>query len=266
MLRKIVMNFFLFGAVLCTAQSLNGADLHLILVGDVFASDIKNSVVTDLKTIENHANEVAKYTGLNLSVHQFSENHIRAEIVLKYLQELNTNFEDVVFFYFSGHGYRTPSKDGNPWPNIYFASNQTGIDLLEISNILNQKNTHLSIVLADCCNSALPNHLAPPVVKGHASINEEKLKKIYKKLFVETKGLILACGSKAGQPSWAVMNGGSLFTDSYNETFRYYIKWQSYDLLNWQVVFDHANYKTHQVAKKNGISQDPIYMTQESTL
>lgn len=256
---------YVFLCLLCVSSfSLSAADLHVILVGDTAAAELQYSIVGDLQKIESHAQDISKYTGMTAKVKRITAHQARSQVVLDELNGLGTQDSDVVMFYFSGHGYRTPSKESNPWPNIYFATDQTGIDLLEIASILKDKAAHLTIILADCCNSSLPNHLAPPVAKMHHKPHgsEEKIKQNYHKLFVETNGQILIASSKAGQPSWSIGKEGSLYSNAYSDTFKYFLKRVQTNLLNWQFVLDQAAYKTHQVATRNGISQDPIYTIQ----
>lgn len=243
---------------------LDGADLHVVIVGDTAAKDLQSSVLIDLQSIENHAYEIARHTGLTPRIQRHTDYNARSQPVLRVLNALEPQPDDVVLFYFSGHGYRTPAKEGNPWPNIYFATDQTGIDLYEIGNILNGKGARLVLVFADCCNSSLPNHLAPPVAKVRVKPqpNDELLGKNIRKLILGTDGFVLVASSKAGQPSWSINKAGSLYTCAFTDTMKYYLPQVKTDILDWQQFLDQVAYKTHQIAKSNGIGQDPIYSIQ----
>lgn len=243
---------------------LPAAQIHIIMVGDTTAKDLKASIAVDLQTMERHISNIARYTGMSQNFYRLSGIDARSSRVLDHIHRIQPAADDVVFFYFSGHGYRTPSKEGNPWPNIYFASDQTGIDLLEIATTLNATAARLVVVLADCCNSSLPNHLAPPVSKGHKSQSSstDRLGRNYRKLFVDTTGLVMIASSKAGQPSWSITKAGSLYTCAYFDAFGMFMKSADPSFLDWQYALDQVSLRAHKIATYNGISQDPIYHIQ----
>lgn len=253
-----LLSFFLFGGPF---QLFAAACLHGILVGDTNCGELKGSILVDIRSIENHLIDIAGHSQLQLKIHQIIAHDANSSAVLNYINQLVADKEDVIFFYFSGHGFRTPSKEKNPWPNIYFATDQTGIDLLEIGNILKAKAAHLSVVFADCCNSSLPNYLAPPLAKGkHTSITDrERITSNIKKLYIETDGLVMIASSKAGQASWSIGSEGSLYTGVYSEAFKSFVKQRDGAVISWQSLLDLASYKTYQTASRQGVSQDPIY-------
>jgi hypothetical protein len=257
---KVLCFFFVFLS-LSFSHSLLAAQLRAILVGDTAAQDLKSSILLDLQAIEAHLHEAAKHTGLTPVIQRILGNEARSQNVLDALHRISLTSDDVVVFYFSGHGYRTPSKEKNPWPNLYFSTDQTGIDLFEIGSFLKNSPARLAVVLGDCCNNSLPNHVAPPVYKGKkTSANEETIRQNFYKLFVESRGLVLVASSKAGQSSWSINKSGSLYTNAYSETFKSLMRQASADMMNWQFLLDHAALKTQQLAKRNGISQDPVYV------
>lgn len=254
---------FALSLALCSAafSDLSAGQLHAIIVGDTFASDIREGVLADMISLENHVLDAAKHSRLVPHAHHMTASQACSSKVLESIHSLSVEIDDVIIFYFSGHGYRTPSKEENPWPNIYFSTDQTGIDLLEIANLLVGKQARLSIVIADCCNSSLPSEFAPPVMKKPhpIKIDHEKIARNFGKLFIESKGLVLIASSKAGQSSWAVGAAGSLYTGAYMDAFKNFVRQADTSALNWQAVLDYASYRSHETASKYGIVQDPIY-------
>lgn len=254
--------FLFFGALVFSSLHTvaYAADLHLILIGDTASKDLESSIYLDLEAMERHASEISRYTGLKVRTQHITGRTAVAAEILAAVNRLETADDDVIFFYFSGHGYRTPSKGDNPWPNLYFATNQTGVDLLEVAEVLNNKKARFKLVLADCCNNSLPDHLAPPVLKKQieAKAVDRKIRQNFERLFIDKKGLVLIASSKAGQSSWSINKFGSLYTGAYNEVFNSFVKHLRSDLVDWQTVLDQVSYKSHQIATKHNIAQDPI--------
>lgn len=256
-----VLGLFLMGITL----PLESAKMHIILVGDTAAEDLRSSIGADLQTMKKQTLDIARHTQLTPQLRVFSAQNARSQKVLDHLNDLGAEADDVIFFYFSGHGYRTPSKGDNPWPNLYFTTDQTGIDLAEINILLKTKMAHLVVVLADCCNNSLPDYVAPPLVKSHhhKTHKEDSAFKLgLKKLFIDTSGRIMVASSKADQPSWSIYKSGSLYTSAFQGTFNSFVSKMPSGSLEWPLLLDQIAYKTQQMATKNHISQDPIYLVE----
>lgn len=241
--------------------AVEAGDLHLLLVGDGSAADLKDSIRVDLKRIESHVENVAHFTGLQLHTHRFPFENVTSGDVLSAIKDLNTNIDDVVIFYFSGHGYRTPSKNNIPWPNIYLSKSQTGIDLIDVSERLSSKSARLVLVIADCCNNSLPNHAAPPLAKkiGVYDHKSASIGNNYRRLFLDTEGLIVMASSRAGQASWTMQHTGSFYTKAYISTIEAFMQKPVKCGVDWDIVLKEATYKTYKSLKKCGVTQEPIY-------
>lgn len=187
--------------------------LHSIIVCDTFAHGISHSVKADLKKVREEIQIAANHTGLSIQETLFSDHNVNEEII-QWLEESSFNTDDVVFLFFSGHGYRTVSKIESDWPNLYFTPARKGVDFYRLIEILEKKNPRLIIAIADCCNNVLPEYGAPPKIKDPfyaLSYKKPSVKKNYRSLFLKTKGKIIASSSIPGQHSWGTKIGG-LFT------------------------------------------------------
>lgn len=100
------------------------------------------------------------------------------------LNAVNTFFapagsNDIVIFYFNGHGFRKPT-DGRPGPYIdlkdenNFKIMEASASMEDIYATIRKKRARLSLVLGECCNALITdtNPLAePPAVKKSFGIN-----------------------------------------------------------------------------------------------
>ena len=128
--------------------------------------------------------------------------------------------QDVVFFYYSGHGARSPG-DKTRWPQLAFKDEKqqttvkTSISLYKVDQILAAKNPKFRVVLADCCNSIVPTLPAKSISKDPTRVENPQARiRAYQQLFAQPTGNILCSSSLPGQPSKATVNGGA-FTIAY---------------------------------------------------
>jgi len=203
-LRTAVL-FFLISAAL----PLQAATFHAIVICDTKAKEIRASVEKDLNAVRKEAQQTANYIGFNLHEHLYIGNEVTRKI-LKIPNSLEVNEEDIILFYFSGHGYRTASKKNNQWPNFYLTKENRGIDFQHIAQLLDNQKPRLLIIIADCCNNILPDSWAPPLIKTVLPAAEYKaaVSNNYRQLFLENEGTIYLSSSAPGEYSWASKQGG----------------------------------------------------------
>lgn len=226
--------------VLLTSFSAEAATLHAVLVCDTTADNIAESVQADYTTLHNELTKIASNTSMGYNEISFTGNGIDADILDK-INQLGFGTDDVVFFYFSGHGYRTDSKGGNQWPNMYLTPVKRGIDLLEVVTLLRAKQPRLLLAIADSCNNVIPDKFAPPLINVRRQalmMKAPSVKSNYKQLFLNSAGTIIISGCIPGQVSWGTQTGGVYtlsFFHSLNEEVR-----TSYNP-EWGVLLDRAS-------------------------
>lgn len=255
--RRFLILAFYFTS-LAGAFPLCAACLHVISIGDLAAKDLRAAIQLDAQKIESYAQIVAGYTGMELHYTTFFSGKRLPQQILKHLAELEANEDDVILFYYSGHGYRTVTKE-NDWPNLYFTEAGAGIDIDLITSLLQSKKAHLSIILVDCCNTALADFLAPPLVKSAAPYRDAFLEQGYRKLFVETDGLIMITSSQARQNAYSIGGFGSFYTDAFLEAFDTLIPTTSIEELSWPVLLEYSTYVLFGYTEKWNVIQDPLF-------
>jgi hypothetical protein len=197
-----------FFVLLAAFQPLAGASLRTIIVADTFAENIQVPCTNDLVNVQKWTNKICDYTGLQLDETLVFDLEATADHLFSVLNQMECLPDDTLFFYFTGHGFRTKIKV-TPWPALYLTNSDLGVDLAQVIELLSSKGARLVIAIADCCNNILPLRQAPPIKKGTANLS--KIKAGYKKLFCQQRGLVAAASSKPGQLSWCY-ESGALFT------------------------------------------------------
>lgn len=217
------MNVFALLLIFCSiviplpGVGLAAAQIHLIMVGDTASTDIGATVTPDLEHMHQQTSAIAKLLHVHLEERTFIGSQVNSRQFFNALSSLKVDHDDLIIFYFSGHGYRTKSKDAHdPWPNLVFSLEHAGVDFLDVVDIIKEKNPRLVIALADSCNNYLaPGHI--PVVKPAKKplMRSLKLPKVNARfLFMEPAGEILISAASPGEVSWGTLKGG-LFTNAF---------------------------------------------------
>lgn len=240
--------------ILFSTVALQGATFHAVIICDTNAENIGPSVLADYQQIRKEFKNISLMTGMTLNEMIYSGNAINTEI-LRNVDCLEVGSDDVVFFYFSGHGYRTDSKNNNQWPNLYLTPIQSGIDLLDVVSILRNKRPRMILAIGDCCNNVIPENFAPPVIKVTKKalmMRSIDIMQNYKQLFLTHKGTIIMSGSIPGQVSWGSETGGF-----YTQSFFYSLNLEAYTSFNpsWYVILDRASL----IVIQEDIGQTPQY-------
>ncbi len=199
-------------------QTLPAATLHAIIVADTNDYSIGDSTKQDLHNLENLVKLISQQTGLTLQSVSLEGEQFSQERVESALNNLRVAKEDVVIFYYSGHGERALDKTTR-WPSL--ALNKSGAkagQLFDFDNIiehLQQQGPRLLLAIADACNNVVP----PPKDHGVPKVGE------YRELFLNYQGHLIFASSKPGQKSAGTLEGG-LFTNAWLASLNSETTWE----------------------------------------
>ena len=199
----------LVGAFLCVfGAAVNAATLHSVLVIDTNDKNIGRMVAVDLKLIEDEVRKISQATGLSVRTHLYKGSDFQLKKVGEAIRSIKVGSDDVIFFYYSGHGLRTKVKT-SVWPYLFFHS-KTPLDYGWVIQELKAKGARLTVTLTDACNNVATDRV--PEVPAYTAKGLNKAG--YRKLFLKARGFVVATSSKPGEFSTAT-GGGSLFTLSF---------------------------------------------------
>jgi hypothetical protein len=130
--------------------------------------------------------------------------------VITNLNNLKTNPEDIVVFYYTGFGtYPSISKSEYPTFTLNNTDNKT-LSLDDVAVQLSAKNNRLSLVIADIRNTE--NRMLPRI-PPKMDAGESLAKIITQKIFLEQSGIFKIVSAKKGMPSYPY------FTADFTEAF-----------------------------------------------
>lgn len=180
------------------------------------------------------------------------------------LNNLSCGKDDIVIFYCSGHGGRSPqeTQDPFPWMQLVVDPYHTPwaashyFSLSQVLKKIKAKQPRLSIVLGDLCNSlsnAIPQKEIPEM-KGATKISKAPCD-FYKDLFLKVKGSIIASSSKPGETSAAYEDGGA-FTICFTEALQIMVSNNMKP--DWNILLNNAKLRTSNMTDGE---QNPIFET-----
>ena len=184
---------------------------------------------------------------------------------LRTIGNLSCGKDDIVIFYYSGHGGRSPkeTQDPFPWMQLVVDPYRTPwnasqyYSLSQVLKRIEAKQPRLSIVLGDLCNSlsnAIPQKDVPEM-KGATKISKAPCD-FYKDLFLKVKGSIISSSSKPGETSAAFSDGGA-FTICFTEALQIMVSNNMEP--DWETLLEGTKIRTSKVTQGK---QNPIYEAQ----
>ena len=241
-------------------------NIHFICIADTDDNKIGKSVKKDvnqmLDFVMSLASDIGMEDNLQPAIVMMGE-ECNKKNLLTTIEEFKCGKDDIVLFYYSGHGIRA-YQDTSEFPQMCLGnSDQDYISLEYVKKKIERKGPGLSIILADCCNSydssATPKEAVMITARARAS-DKSSHDEGMRKLFLETRGSIIAASSRKGEVSWGNSYYGGLFTNGFLNEINLYtssgkaIDWQE---LMWRtrcrVVADSRSSRKYQ-----GV-QTPIY-------
>ncbi len=235
-----------------TNAPLTASTIHALIAADTLTK-VKYSSREDIKCMCNALGKIAQETGMQLNLTIASGKKLSKNHITRWVQNVDPEPDDVVFFYFTGHGFRIANSKSK-WPELFFVSSKNAKKMTFYIDKLKKKNARLNIVLCDCCNNSLSQddvQIAKGIGKERRRVPKNYLhpdKYGYKKLFLETSGFIIASGSVPGRSAWTTKSGG-LFTRAFLRSLQ---KETTEQYPNWSHVFK-------QTSVLCNIMQEPQY-------
>ena len=100
------MQNFLFILFICFLAhfQLEAKNFHALLTGDTF-SDVKEAATCDIKHIRKELHDICNTLDMTLHVKELKGKALTKTHVRKWLASDAISADDIIFFYFTGHGF-----------------------------------------------------------------------------------------------------------------------------------------------------------------
>ncbi|GAA4825903.1 caspase family protein [Algivirga pacifica] len=219
--KQLPLLYFLF--LLLSATTLKAQTFHAIMFADTADPSIGSSCLTDYERMEVEFATIANANGMKIKRYFHEGTSFTKETIQKVLkEELACGPNDVVYFYYTGHGARS-ADDQSKWPQLSLGLRKTNAShypLAFVNDLIKEKNPKFSIVMADCCNEVIKG-LSVKKARGGVSIVEDidESFDVYENLFLLPKGNIIVTSSSPGEQALGNDKGG-IYTNSFLEALQ----------------------------------------------
>lgn len=218
--------------------SLEAQTFHAIIFADTKDENIGKSTMLDLNSVSNMLVEAqSSLKGkMEFVYYIYPDTYCSPQNLRKVLDNLRCGSDDVVFFYYSGHGVRS-MQDVSPYPQMCLGQTDEAqmISVEGVDRALARKNPRLRFVITDCCNSE-DEYVTPKleISKGNSIVNAKRAGN-YEKLFMGKYGNLIVTSSKAGETSSCNNQIGGFFTYCLLAVLENAIR---QDVTDWQLIME----------------------------
>lgn len=186
------------------------ATFHAIIATDTNDVNIGESVKVDLNQMTALTKTISERTGLRLNQQVVTGQALSHKSVTEILTNLSVTTNDVVMFYYSGHGFNKGSS--SRWPSLKVdRALAQSLDLDAVVTTLNAKHPRFFIAMADACNNYIGTR---SLDKGVKIEDLPETPDNYRRLFLNYRGHIIASAASPTQLAFGNSNGG-LFTTAF---------------------------------------------------
>lgn len=249
--------------------------LNLVVVANTEDESIGRSCVRDKDRAVKTFSELAEFLQIKFnSTVIYGKDYSKANVE-KAIRELNPGKEDIVIFYYSGHGFSKAMDESHKYPYLDLRSNPhtqdwnvESINIESIFNSIRSKGARLNLVLSDCCNNDpnSPNNVGVSIAHTRGSGLTWSLDNC-RSLFLNPKPIsILMTAADKGQEASGSNDDGGFFSNYFVSTLHdHFSKFKSN--VNWNEILEDAKIQTIQYVKKyctkgDVCEQDPFYKLQ----
>lgn len=255
-----------------TTTGTTAAKLHFILVANTNDSRIGYSVQKDVINITSQVKDVATFLSLPLNMVEVSGTKFGKASVETALNNLKPGTNDIVIFYYSGHGYSNDKNAAEAYPQFDLRQSRfddvlvATLNASEVFAKIKAKNARLNLVITDCCNSSLG--LLKPEGKNFALTTKSLVsweKSYCYDLFMKSKGTIIATAAKKGQYAYGNTDVGGYFTSNFITAMEKYLSKFQTATPTWQEIIAEAQTSTISLSLTNLCTtnttcrQDPVF-------
>ena len=255
MKKKLLITVFFFFALMVGVLNMYAQStmrtVHLILIADTNAIEIGEACAKDTQNMFSQVKRMVDADeSLSIQKQSLTDGKLSASELEQKLENIQIQPNDIVFFYFSGHGF---------WANnqLYLQLNEATkeeIALQKIKNVLNKKQAYAKYYITDCCKKHL-GKTRGGWLKWVFPVSKPFIDKNFKTL-MSYSGILTVESCKAGQYS-CTGSDGSIFTNAFIKAINELVEAQ--EDISWRAILKKAKKTTEDEARTMLREQVPIY-------
>ncbi len=237
------------------------ARLHLIVVANTEDEIIGSTCLLDKDRTVKTFKDLSEFLGIGFQSSQIFGDSYNKQNVLNAVSALAPQKNDIVIFYYSGHGFKD-ENNARQYPNIILTNKSfenvdaNSVNIEDIYNNVKSKGARLNLVISDCCNNG-PNDRASitcDVPKTRNSTIGWSLENC-KSLFMNPKQMsILTTAAQKGEMSTGNLTFGGFFTNQFRTNLTNYFG-PFHQFPTWNNVLQESQKETTNQAENSRCSK-----------
>lgn len=250
---KIFISFLL---IICITPKCDAQTLHSLIVAASEDPSIGKGVTRNMYNMSKIIQDVAGVLDCEFNPELFDHAKCTKENVTRWINNLEVEPDDVVFFFYNGHGGRA-LNDEDIFPQMCMnnPSNQSlYMPVTHVEKMLAKKNPRLIIIITECCNSESSGIKIKPwfAMSSDQFTSASKYdEKALRDLFFNAKGIVKISSSKPKEFSWLTnstdVNGGGVFVNNFIDSFNDAVI-NKRIAANWNAIFKDTHDKVFDIA------------------
>lgn len=206
----------------------------------------------EMNNMKDFCIEMANALGYSHNLRTHSDNEFTSQIAEQEVSNLNVRENDIVVFYYAGHGC---NWDDDDWPHMCFLDKQYWESTIYTKLKEKTKNAKLMLCIASCCNMDSEGRKREQNGQYY-SIDPQKVRELF--INFAGKRSIKISSSIRGQYTWSWTSGstpGSIFSISLREIIRNAVSTSSSINLTWESVLEATKRKTLEYTNNKQLPQ-----------
>lgn len=253
--------------------------MYVLIVADTLDKNIGSAVAQDVNKMNAVLDGISSYLGImKYTTTVYGSNYSKAS-VQGAIAKLKPSPDDIVIFYYSGHGFRIPEKPALKYPNMKLKNYKTlranfrdslsflkadrqanitnSMNMEEVFNAIVKKGARFNLVMSDCCNddifAASVEVPKPGKTKGSGiEWNEDNIRSLF---LNKTPMSFLVTAAISGQRSRTKKGFGSIFTDYFKSSLETHCSKLKTNV-TWDLVLQTANTQTTNKVKNSACDKE----------
>ena len=235
--------------------------IFALIVADTNDFCIGHSVQVDVKCMEKSVSTIGKGINFSLETIVLKGSKISSGNVRHALKKIASSSRDIIFFYYSGHGYNDPAQKTS-WPTMCIPPDD--IPGNKVQSLIKRKKKRSAIIMFDCCNSF--TNREKRILDSRSMIQPFFLKKSHAlkaffDLLLRFRGTITLSASNVGETARGDPYFGGYLTRNFLMSLR---ELGTEGALSWSKLCQlGANKTSWNVKESCAQEQHPIYSIEE---
>ena len=253
-----------------TARNNNKPVLYLISVINSKDEDISQNCMGDGKKVSGYFKLVTGSLEIPFVEKKITGNDFNVTAVKAAIKNIHPGKDDIVVFYYSGHGFRWKGDLDYPFPQLglYYGKPPSwdhmgafSMNMEDIYGEISAKGARLNLVMSDCCNtivnrrrSEIKDTAKEQVEPGYYDMR----KRAAITLFLQTKASLLISAAEKGQSAICSNTYNGFFTTSIINSIRMGLKITG-PIPQWMDIVRKTESETSMLASQYKEQQNIIY-------